>query len=162
MHPETIFHYTITIRGCQHSERTGEWPTGDFIRRFRRCYPKFLAELFSKSPRRSPQRAKLPQCSHSEEKRAWGKKPRRGSASHIHRSFAPLNAKSTNPNPYRKRPVSSTPAPRSRNCLQKNFFEKRVIFCRVQLFYYRRTSKTLIIKERVPWNKEKWQRSMTA
>ena len=45
------------------------------------------------SPRRSPQRAKLPQPFKSEEKEGLGEETPKGVASPIHRSFAPLNAK---------------------------------------------------------------------
>jgi hypothetical protein len=55
------------------------------------------------SPRRSPQRAKLPQPSKSEEKGGLGEETPKGVASPIHRSFAPLNAK------HKYKPISSTP-----------------------------------------------------
>ena len=99
------------------------WGAAD--RRFYTTLPAMLSKVFGRaffkklagrgqSPRRSPQRAKLPQCSGSEEKRGLGEETPKGVASPIHRSFAPLNAKNTNPNPYLKRPVSSTPAAQSR------------------------------------------------
>ena len=55
------------------------------------------------SPRRSPQRAKLPQPSESEEKGGLGEETPKGVASPIHRSFAPLNAK------HKYKPISLTP-----------------------------------------------------
>ena len=55
------------------------------------------------SPRRSPQRAKLPQPSKSEEKGGLGEETPKGVASPIHRSFAPLNAK------LKYKPISLTP-----------------------------------------------------
>ena len=52
------------------------------------------------SPRRSPQRAKLPQPSESEEKGGLGEETPKGVSAPIHRSFAPLNTKMQNANPY--------------------------------------------------------------